>query len=784
MKSIFSPAPLLFLMACWLLLAGSAAAGDPPSPGIVIPRVDRPPTLEDFLEMKPGPAVEGKLAKVDDFRQTRPSDGKPGTERTEAYIGYDDKNLYVVFVAFDSEPKKLRARLVNRENWVDQHGAMLDDGVSVSLDTFNDQRRGYIFQANAYGVQWDGLYSDANGFDESFDTVWGSRGKITTQGFVIWFAIPFKSLRFSSASEQTWGILLNRDLPRKSEVVFWPYTPPNVQGFFRPAASMKGLKDISPGRNMQFIPYGALRAFRALDTRDPLAPAFAGRRAEFNAGLDSKFVFKDSLVLDLTVNPDFSQVESDEPQITTNERFEVFFPEKRPFFLENASYFQTPINLLFTRRIADPQFGARLTGKMGRYAFGALFADDQSPGRQVVSSDPLRDQRAYFGVVRVSRDLFKSSSIGLLYVDREFSGDLAGRSLSNIPISARANFNRVGGVDGRLQFSQSWVALFQAVASSTKFLDGTRIAGPAYQASLSRRGRKFNGGVSYADYSPGFETLPGFVPRKDVRALSGEASYRWWPERRLHSWGPNFTVERVWDHSGTRLNWIVLSELTFNFAAQSSFTLFYAPENELFRPQDFPGIASNLDFHRTTRGFSFSTSVLKQATLSGEFRFGQRVNIDPPAGQPPELVRRSSGNVTLTLRPVFRLRIDNTYLLFRLTDRANQLSVFNNHIIRSKWNWQFNRELSLRVILQYNALLANQVNTSLETTKQFNADILFTYLPHPGTALYVGYNSDLQNLDVTPCGLSATCSTQVVRTNRFLNDARGFFAKFSYLFRF
>ncbi|HEY2930928.1 MAG TPA: hypothetical protein VGK99_04215, partial [Acidobacteriota bacterium] len=404
--------------------------------------------------------------------------------------------------------------------------------------------------------------------------------------------------------------------------------------------------------------------------------------------------------------------------------------------------------------------------------------------RQVVSSDPLHDQRAFFGVVRVSRDFFKSSSVGLIYVDREFSGDLAGRNLSSIPVSARANFNRVGGVDGRLQFSQSWVAGFQAVASSTKFLDGTRIAGPAYQASLSRRGRKFNAEVGFGDVSPGFETLPGFVPRKDVRSVSGVVSYRWWPERRLHSWGPTFIVDRVWDHAGTRLNWIALTELSFNFAAQSSFTLFYAPENELFRPKDFPGLTSNLDFHRTTRGFAFSTSLLKQATLSSEFRFGQRVNIDPPAGQPPELAKRTSGNVTLTLRPVYRLRIDNTYLLFRLTDRANHLSVFNNHILRSKWNWQFNREMSMRVILQYNALLANQLNTSLETTKNFNADLLFTYLLHPGTALYVGYNSNLQNIDVVPCALPATCSTQVVRTNRFINDARGFFVKFSYLFRF
>ncbi|MBI1738011.1 MAG: carbohydrate binding family 9 domain-containing protein [Acidobacteria bacterium] len=155
--------------------------------------MDRAPTLEDFLDMKPGPAVEGKLAKVDDFRQTRPTDGKPSTERTEAYLGYDNENLYVVFIAFDSEPQKLRARMVSRENFVSEHGDMVDDGVSISLDTFNDQRRGYVFQVNPYGVQWDGLYSDNRGFDSSFDTVWHSRAKITGRGFVIWIAILRRS---------------------------------------------------------------------------------------------------------------------------------------------------------------------------------------------------------------------------------------------------------------------------------------------------------------------------------------------------------------------------------------------------------------------------------------------------------------------------------------------------------------------------------------------------------------------------------------------------------------
>jgi len=763
----------------------ASAAEQPPRPELTVPRVDRAPTLEDFLDMKPGPAVDGKLAKVTDFRQTRPTDGKQSTERTEAYLGYDSENLYVVFIAFDSEPQKLRARMVSRENFVSEHGDMVDDGVSVSLDTFNDQRRGYVFQVNPYGVQWDGIYSDNRGFDSSFDAVWHSRAKITGRGFVIWIAIPFKSLRFPPATEQTWGILLNRDIPRKSEVVFWPIYSSKINGYINQAAPMKGLKNISPGRNMQFIPYGAVRSFRALDERDANAPAFRGRRAELDGGVDAKFVFKDSLVLDVAVNPDFAQVESDEPQVTANERFEVFFPEKRPFFLENSSFFQTPINLLFTRRIADPQFGLRLTGKLGKWAVGALFADDEAPGKSVPKNDPMAGQRAFFGALRASRDIFKQSTIGFFYSDREFRGDLAGRILSDLPDIAQTRSNRVAGIDGRFRLDQSWVAAVQAATSTSRFLDGTRSAGPAYEATLNRRGRQFNANSRFSDRSPGFSADVGFIPRKDIRDFAQNLSYRWRPEgKRFIAWGPNFMAGGTWDHLGARLNWIAFTQLAFEFTAQTNFQLSYATESELLRPADFASLTANRNYHRVTRGFSFTSSALRQVDVRGEFRFGQRINIDPPGTLQPELADRASGNIGMIIRPHHQLRIDNSYLFFRLTDRSNQFSIFNNHIIRSKWNWQFNREFSLRVILQYNALLANQVNTSLETTKNFNADLLFTYLPHPGTALYVGYNSNLENLDVTLCSLPATCATQVVRTHRFLNDARGFFVKFSYLFRF
>src|SRR5205823_1877814 len=235
------------------------------------------------------------------------------------------------------------------------------------------------------------------------------------------------------SSSLSWGVILIRVIPRNSEHSFFPANSNHIQGMLTKEGTINGLAEISPSHNIQFIPYTSVDAFRALDERDPAADRFTGKHVQPKAGLDSKVVIKDSLVLDATVNPDFGQIESDQPQVTVNQRFEVFFPEKRPFFQENSNYFQTPINLVFTRRIADPKWGVRMTGKDGPWAVGLLVADTASPGEQVSSTNPLFDRHALYAVGRVSRDIGSQSSIGLLYTDREVNGF----------------YNRVGSVDGR-----------------------------------------------------------------------------------------------------------------------------------------------------------------------------------------------------------------------------------------------------------------------------------------------------------------------------------------------
>jgi hypothetical protein len=786
-------------------------------PALTIPRLPRPPALDDFLGMKPQGEIALEMAKVTGFTQRNPHDGEGVSEPTDAYLGYDQKNLYVVFVCFD-DPRKIRGRMSRREDIYD------DDQVEVILDTFHDRRRAYAFQTTPLGVQWDAIWTEASReeqtaghFDTSFDTVWDSRGKVTDRGFVVWMAIPFKSLRFPAARQQEWGLILYRGITRKTEDSFWPHISLKVEGRLGQAATLYGLEGISPGHSIELIPYGLLRGFRALDTRDYTNPYFQHADVQGQPGMDAKFVIHDHFVVDVTANPDFSQVESEDPQITVNQRYAVYFPEKRPFFLENEDFFRTPLDLFFTRSIGDPSAGIRLTGKDGPYSLGLISADDRSPGLAVPDSSQFSGMRSYFTVARVSRDIFRQSSVGALYTDWE--------------CPTTGEFNRIGGVDTHLKFNSNWTLDGQAVTSSSNltldceanlypFSSGNRgnnhYAGPAEKLELHRDGLHFTYDGMYNDISPGFVSVPGFINRVDIRETNQEVDYRFRPKKGwIVDWGPSLTARYDFDHTGLRLDTDYLPYLAIQGRGQTVIILRpYEELRERLRPQDFcfygfslycqPTSLGNQDYHEHTSGGSIQTGYFKKATLSASYFWGQGVNfVAMPAAAPapptpysqPFLVREDNAQATLTLRPVKPLKIDNSYLFERLRSNDSTYafeasqnpgagrSILNDHILRSKWNWQFTPQLSVRLILQYNALLAGTPGvgspyTYLPTQKQFNTDFLITYLVHPGTAIYVGYNSDLQNLNVEP-GLG------VLPTPRgYINDSRQFFVKASYLFRF
>jgi hypothetical protein len=754
-------------MAVALVLAPRVSDAAP-SAVISVPRVDRSPTLEDFLAMKPSPAMEGKMAEVEGFIQNDPHDGAPASQRTVVYVGYDSKNLYVVFVAFDSQPDLIRGRLTRRDNTYD------DDRVEIMLDSFHDRRRAYVFDCNPLGIQLDQLYTEGSGSDDSFDTLWDSKGKVTSQGYVVWIAIPFRSLRFP-AGNQNWGLIFQRFVPRLNEVSTWPRVSSSVAGMLNQEGAMTAPERVSPGRNLQLTPYGVFRSFRSLDNRDPAHPVFESRDFQSRVGFEAKYVAKDRFVIDAALNPDFSQVESDQPQVTVNQRFAVFFPEKRQLFLENGSFFSTPINLLYTRNIADPFFVGRLTAKIGPYAVGALFADDRSPGEAVPVGDPLVGKRAYFTVIRLNRDVGKGSTVGVIYADRESQGA----------------FNRVGGVDLNWKLGKNWDGNAQAITSSTQLLTdngaGKPIsysyqAGPAYSAFVERAGRQLYFNVGFNDTSPGFVTNTGFFLRPDVRQYNTFIRYNFRPEgKHLISHGTGISHDAIWSHNGARLEEFLNANYHFQLERQTFVGVFFNLKRERLRPSDFSALTANQDYPINHRGVFFNTAFFKWLSANGETGWGTETNYVPATG-PPVSVRANYFNGGVTLRPVNQLTIDNTYLLTRLRAARDSSGVFDNHIIRSRWNYQISRELSIRFITQYNTTLPNPARTSLLDGKQLNFDFLISYLLHPGTAFYIGYNSDIENinpsLQLDPLGN--------IQTTRGLatNDGRQFFVKLTYQFRF
>jgi len=404
----------------------------------------------------------------------------------------------------------------------------------------------------------------------------------------------------------------------------------------------------------------------------------------------------------------------------------------------------------------------------------------------VAPSDPRAGSRQYFTIARLSRDIFKQSSIGAIYTDQEYP--------------AAKEFNRIGGVDGRIKFTPSWTATLQSVVSSTQLPGGFYEAGPASFVDTTFSGVHASYEGTYKDISPGFTSLPGFVNRVDIRDINNQFDYRFRPERGpLVSWGPSIRTDWVWSHDGTRLDLLTDPSISLRFKGQSFLTLYpYTDFHEQLRPIDSAALTANRDYHEHNSSVIFGTSYLKWLAVQGYYLWGNGVNFVPPVSAapiacpgspgvfstscPPFLARSDTANLTIAVRPFSALRIDNTYLLSRLRDRESDAAIFNNHIVRTKWNWQFTRELSFRMILQYTATLSNSAFTSLPTTKQLNGDFLFTYLLHPGTAIYVGYNSDFQNIDpalqfVPGYGLQRT-------RDRLINDGRLFFVKVSYLLRF
>ncbi len=493
----------LGLIAAGAALAASASQAPAPKEPLRIPRLTETPKIDGVLD---NPIWETQALKIENFVQLTPKENGVPTEKTVAYLGYDEKNLYIAFRAFDSQSSKVRCSITKRD------GCMEDDWVFAMLDTFNEKRRAFSFLINPAGVQMDMMRVEEGGndnMDDSWDTVFFSDGKIDAEGYTVEMAIPFKSLRFPNDDLKTWNLVLGRNLPRTGEVILYESFSRDIPGLLTQGKPFVIQGAVERSRNVEVMPF--LTSLKS-----------EGDKVQFEPGANLKLGLSSNATLDATINPDFSQIEADEPKIDYNVRYALRYDEKRPFFLEGMEIFSSPeIETVYTRQINDPIFGAKASGKTGRFTYGVLSAYDMHPTESLwdisEGSSITSETKAFSNIFRTKADVGSGSYVGFTLTDKELGA---------------GNWNRLGGFDGQLRFKDRVFFSFQALASDTS-TEGVRTSlVPGLYGELYYTDKHWTFGGFYKAMDPEFQASLGFVNRVDYRSAGGFASYRLYPDKK------------------------------------------------------------------------------------------------------------------------------------------------------------------------------------------------------------------------------------------------------------
>jgi uncharacterized protein DUF5916 len=690
-----------------------------------------------------GIAVDARLdeaawataVRIDLPFEVSPADNASAQVSTECMLTHDAHNIYLGCTASDPRPEGIRAYVVDRDG-INGH-----DRVVLTLDPFNDQRRAFQFGISALGVQSDAVLAqqgagnpnqgnDGMPIDPSWDAIWASAGAITPDGFVIEAAIPFSSLRFPSNSNGApWGVFVTRWWPRSSNVELRSATRDRDNSCLLCQANLvSGIRGGAPGVNIQLTP--TVTASRA-DTRAdfPTGPISAGP-ANQDVGLDAQWGLTSDLTLNLTANPDFSQVEADVAQLNVNNRFALFFPEKRPFFLEGADFFGTPIQAVFTRSIADPLAGAKLTGKLGDNAAGVLMARDRTnnlliPSSQFSNSMSL-DEEVTTTIARFRRDVGGTSTVGALFTGRE----------------GGSYHNRVGGFDAFYRPISSLTIQAQALRSSTKYPESVAesfnqktgaFAGNAFLARANWSTSKWLLNADIRQTDADFRADAGFLTMAGVRGGNATLIRRWFGGS--DQW---FTQLRTqvgfWknnDFEGNQLNGGIWFGMQYWGPGQTSVGIWpNLMMREYFAGETYEGM-NQLYFNvRSAPSGNFSFGVNGNVGDAVDFanaRVGDEIRVSP------EATLRIGRNVEATLRHTYQ-RMDN----------AGQ-EVFTANLSQVRGVYNFSPRSFFRAILQYNQIdraPGQYVNTVDETSKSLFAQLLYAYKLNPQTVLFLGYSQD------------------------------------------
>ena len=737
----------VIVAACLFVFAGGAAALQQ-SDVLQIPRAKAPPELASYLSAVPTDAG----VEISDFKQRKPGDGNPASKPTKAYLSFDDTHFYAIFVAKD-DPALIRARIAKREAFDG------DDFVTLDLDTFHDKRRSFTFFVNPYGVQLDAKRTDGQDLDVEFDTQWQSDGRLTPDGYVVKMAIPFKSLRFNNTDVQTWGVAVGRVIARLNEESYWPELSQRVAGVVPQFASATIAEKLPAARNLQINPFVYAGKSRLLNSQDTTRP-FWQTESKLLGGLDAKWVLGEASALDVTIKPDFSEVESDEPQIVTGKRYEVLFPEKRPFFLENAGFFATPNPLFFSRRISEPTAGMRLTGRADNWAYGGLVIDDQAPGKDPAILQNV-GKSAHISMARVQNDLNKNLSLGALFTDRRFARE----------------HNAVFGFDGRYQLDDNWALQVQLANSRTQGFTGANEQGQLRYVDAKYKGKDAEYSAKFLDVTARFDTTLAFLPRTDVRQLQQEGKYLWQVEN--HPWlqtlGTFVKLDVNRDQQNTLQDW-ALDAGFISVATRNTWFELYAKKSM----EKYAGSEYNKQGWMINTG----TSWWDWLDVMAMFGANETINYLPTQNVPSSLGNGRSIDLTLTFKPHQQWRIEEKLLWndLRTQGAAAGLvagtSVYSDLLWRTKLVYQHDRFWGLRVIADLHTLKTNAYLSALKPGKQLNTDIQLSYVLSPGTTFYTGFGNRQENLSLI--GNPAQLQTS---RDLDLNTGRRVFVKLSYLFQ-
>ena len=654
------------------------------------PRIATPPKLDGILDDE---AWSGAPLPLDTWMSYNPMRGEAASEKTQVWMGYDSEALYIAFRCLDSQPDKIRTTISRRDN------AFSDDWVGISLDSSRAGQLAYHLFVNPSGIQMDALQSGSGGEDFAPDWVWQSAGHVGADGWSAEIRVPLENIRFRSGADVRMGVLFWRRLSRTGVSTSWPEMAPGKWVF--ESNGTVAFDDLQSRLLLELIPSATFSGNQSRSNPS----LWNSTRSRGDFGISVKYGLTSSVTLDATVNPDFSQVESDAFEVEVNQRFPIFFSEKRPFFMEGMGLFNlagtggdsTMRTAVHTRRIVDPSAGLKLTGAQGRHTFGLLSSADASPAGE---------RQRVFTVAREVMNFGRGRYAGLLFSDSELGRD----------------YNRVIGGDAAFKPGEHFQGNASFLSTHSRALDGTPARGNGGQASYDYSTRRFTVSGQAEHYDRGFRMDTAFINRVGVTRGWQYQGVNFYPSHQRFLWikkiNPFVWISGAEDRIQGGTEAFYLPAVRFNFTRSGYMRVDYGTGHETFAGRKFEIGRMMID-----GGAQFT----RWLNIGGGTQAGPAIFYDPVA---PYQGDRRSVNLRVGLQPSARFNSNTSYSYVSFASRATGLNVYRVHVLNLRNTYQFTPRFFMRAVAQFDS-----------SQKRVLGDFLASYELSPGTVLHAGYGS-------------------------------------------